>query len=236
MNTSELKEAVKTSGKLTTALHTMAYEGLVLRLAPSVRSDRLQYVATEAWLGTPLDDVDPDAALAWLAAEYLRAFGPARIRDFAWWAGVTQGRARAAFETVDTLEVGGSLLLGRDQQNEFENVRPLDPGQLTILPIWDAYTMGYAGDGRQRLIDDAHLKLAFTPNGDGMSLILRGGRAVAWWLHKFTGDRMKVSITHFESNLPLIGIEASFEEIGRMLGATSVDVTIAAPGEVNFPR
>jgi hypothetical protein len=236
MNTNELKETVKTSGKLTTALHIMAYEGLVLRLATSVRSDRLHYVSTEAWLGTSLDDVDPDAALAWLAAEYLRAFGPARIKDFAWWAGITQGRARAALETVDTVEVGGGLLLRRDQQGDFENVGPLDPGLVTVLPIWDAYTMGYAADGRQRLIDDAHLKLAFTPNGDGMSLILRDGRAVAWWLHKFTSDRMKVSITHFESNLPLIGIEASFEEIGRVLGATSVDVTIAAPGDVNFPR
>ena len=61
-----------------------------LRVAPSsLRSNAFAYVAVEAWLGGPLEPVDPDEALAWLAGDYLHAFGPARVADFRWWAGTT---------------------------------------------------------------------------------------------------------------------------------------------------
>lgn len=57
----------------------MTFEGALLRVgAESPRSNALRYVAADRWLdGEGLPDADPDGALAWLAGEYLRAFGPA---------------------------------------------------------------------------------------------------------------------------------------------------------------
>ncbi|HEU0299654.1 MAG TPA: crosslink repair DNA glycosylase YcaQ family protein, partial [Longimicrobium sp.] len=81
----EAQEAFGMGANLMTALRVMAYEGLVLRLGGSLRTDVLRYVGTEAWLGHPLEKPDPGESLRWLAMAYLRAFGPARVKDVAWW-------------------------------------------------------------------------------------------------------------------------------------------------------
>jgi hypothetical protein len=72
----------------------MAFEGRLLRVgANGLRSNIISHVNTNAWAGDKFVPVDSNKALASLAGEYLRAFGPARIRDFQWWAGITVGKA-----------------------------------------------------------------------------------------------------------------------------------------------
>lgn len=216
---------------LVTAVRIMAYEGAVLRIGSHLRTNTLRYVATEAWLGGPLDDHDPADALRWLADRYLRAYGPARVADFVWWAGVTRTRASASLAALDTVDLGGGLLLPADQADPFASVAPLDPDAMLALPKWDAYTMGHAPDGRQRLVADAHLKLAYSQGGggtlpgDGFPLLLRGGRAVATWGHRFAGNRMLVTVTPFPGeDVPPSLYEGAFAAAGELLGASAVQL------------
>jgi hypothetical protein len=214
------------SGPLAAVVRELAYEGLLLRLAPGLRTDgSLSYVSTVAWLGDPLD-ADPDASLARLAEAYLRGYGPARAADFAWWAGVPLRRATTALATVSTVDVGDGLLLPADQASAWEATPPLDPAAVDVLPKWDAYTMGYAPDGRGRLVDDAHLGVVYgdgpVASGDGMPLVLQGGRAVAVWSHRFDGDRMLVRWRPLVRGTALSA--RLFEPAAELLGAQDVDV------------
>jgi len=228
ISASELRKVFKTDANLMAGVRVMASEGLVLRLGSSLRADNLRYVATEAWLGKPLEEANPQRSLKWLAKEYLRAFGPARIKDFAWWSGVPRGRAHAALTDAGVVDIGGGLLLPAGQQRAFERVEPVEAEVVDILPKWDAYTMGHAPDGRQRLVDDEHLRRAYSAAGDGLPLILRGGRAVASWTHRFEGDRMLVKVASFErGTLPPPLYENAFDEVGRLLGATTVEFVAA---------
>jgi hypothetical protein len=238
----ELEQALADAGHELDGVSVMpmvrlaAMEGLVLRIGSSLRSDSLRYVAAEAWLGAPLADknLDPDAALRWLAAAYLQSYGPARVKDFAWWCGSTQGRARQALEGVGA-DLGGGLLLPRELHAAFHSVEPIDPSALDALPKWDAYTMGYAPDGRQRLVDDAHLALAYsgggggTLHGDGFPLLLSGGRAVARWAHKFAGQRLQVRIFPFGAGLLPDAVESAFDAAGQLLGASAVEISRENP-------
>jgi hypothetical protein len=230
----EAQAAFRMGANLMTALRVMAYEGLVLRLGGSLRTDVLRYVGTEAWLGRPLEEPGPDESVRWLAMAYLRAFGPARVRDVAWWIGCSQKRAAEALRGAETADVGGGYLLPADLEAAFASVEPLDADAIALLPKWDAYTMGYAPDGRQRFVDDAHMKLAYSTakmgagatSGDGNPLVLRGGHAIAAWSHKFNGDRMTVTITPFEpDDAKRIPHDGLFDEIGGLLGAKSISVT-----------
>jgi hypothetical protein len=231
-----LQEAVPTDGQLMVAVRVMSYEGLVLRIGTSLRSDSFQYVATDAWLGEPLPERNPDEAPAWLAGAYLRAFGPARIEDFAWWSGVTKTRARRALAACETVDVGGGLLLPAHLHDAFKQVEPLDLETIDLLPKWDAYAMGYAPDGRGRLVDPEHLLLAYSSArtqygataGDGLPLLLRGGRAVASWSHRFYGNRMRVEVAPFTTDVRSArDLESLFDDAGALLGAKSV--TVAPP-------
>lgn len=219
----DLRKVLGIEGSLMTAVRVMTYEGGLLRLGASLRTDNPRYVATEAWLGRPLEEADPARSLEWLAGEYLRGYGPARVEDFAWWTGIPKGRARAAI--AGAVEVGDGLLLPRNLLGDFERVEPVGDGEIDVLPKWDAYTMGHAADGRRRLVDDEHLRGAYSRAGDGLPLVLRGGRAVAGWSHRFQGGRMLVRVEPFEGEALAPSLyQRALEEAGGLLGAAGVDV------------
>ncbi len=52
---SELRKRLRMDASVMTGVRVMTNEGLVLRLGTSLRTDNLRYVATEAWLGHPLE-------------------------------------------------------------------------------------------------------------------------------------------------------------------------------------
>ncbi len=227
----ELRRCAASNEDVYFVARMLAREGRILRIGASLRTDQLKYVATEAWLGHPLDAVDPGQALEWLAGEYLRAFGPARVTDFAWWAGVPRRSALAACARLDTVERDGLLMLTADHET-LERVEPLDPAAVDVLPKWDSYTMAYAPDGRRRLVDDAFLGRAYTSvegspgatAGDGLPLVLRSGRAIASWSHRFDSQRLSVTVAPFEGEqLP----NAAFDAVGQLLNASTIDVTTA---------
>jgi Winged helix DNA-binding domain len=92
-----LREATGAGKALPAVVSAMSREGVLVRIgADGLRSNELRYLATD------VANADPDEALGWLAGEYLRAFGPARPKDFQWWAGTSAKRATAALATVDT--------------------------------------------------------------------------------------------------------------------------------------
>ncbi len=127
-----------------------------------------------------LDAGDEEKALAWLAGEYLNAFGPIRVTDFAWWAGVKKPAAAAALEGHKTVDLGEGLLLPAAQQKAFEAVkRP--KGTLDLLPKWDSYTMGLMPDGRQRFVHPDVQKQAYSPAGDGNPVVLVDGQVAGTW-------------------------------------------------------
>jgi winged helix DNA-binding protein len=227
---SPLRKALPADESLMMGVRVMASEGLVLRLGASLRADNLRYVATEAWLGHPLEEADPQQSLKWLAEEYMRAYGPARVEDFAWWSGVSRRTASSALGEARVVDIGDGLLLPSDQRAAFERIEPLGPEIVDLLPKWDSYTMGHAPDGRQRLVDDEHVGSAYATSGDGLPLVLRGGRAVATWSHRFASNLMRVRVIPFErGTFPSELYERTFDEVGRLMGATDVEV-IAGTG------
>jgi hypothetical protein len=142
--------------------------------ATGLRSNELRYVAVQ------LEEADADEALAWLAGEYLRAFGPIRQKDFAWWAGVPAGRAKAALAAHDTEELDGGLLILAKDVKAFEKAEP-PAGAVDLLPKWDVLTMGYAPDGRDRFAHPDVVKQCYDFRGDGRPVVLVDGQAAGTW-------------------------------------------------------
>jgi hypothetical protein len=231
-----LESQVQSGARLSVVLATMSREGLMLRVGTSLRSDRWLYVSTEAWLGAPFEDIDRTEALSWLAGEYLRSFGPARTKDFAWWAGLTQREASPVIQTLYTVDVGDGYLLPSDLASQFDSVEPLARGAVAVLPKWDSYTMAYERTGRRRLVDDEDLANAYTSAssaragatlGDGLPLLLQGGRAIGTWSHRIQGGRMHVTLSPLPGeHLGDRDFTDAFEAIGRLLGTTGLTLSL----------
>jgi hypothetical protein len=193
---------------LKSALAELTRSARLLRVgADNLRSNALRYVETEAWLGGPLPGADRDEALAWLAGEYLRAFGPARADDFQWWAGVGAARAVAALDTLELVEVGDGLLLPRSDARSFEAAEPPPADAIDLLPRWDPHTLATAGS-------------------DGRGVVLVGGEPAGHWGGRFAGRRMEVQLELFEP--PSAGlqgaIEAEFAAMAAFLEAKALAI------------
>ena len=224
----ELRERAGHDGSPTPVLAGMAREGVLLRVgAEGLGSNALRYVAARGWLGGEMPRADADEALAWLAGEYLRAFGPARPEDFRWWAGVPKGRAATALEAVETVEPETGYLLRAEDREAFEAVEAPDPDAVDLLPKWDAYTMGYAPDGRGRFVHPEVRDRVYTPVGDGLGVVLVGGKAAGAWEARLSGGTAEVRLDMFEragARLK-VAIEDGFGEISALLGARGVRFT-----------
>ena len=121
-----------------------------------------------------------DEALAELTLRYFRGHGPAGVRDFAWWAGITLGQARAGVamvaSTLEEVRIGETTqFVARDAATA-----PRSKRSVHLLAGFDEYLLGYTD--RSIALDPAHAG-AIVPGNNGMFLptIVAGGRVVGTW-------------------------------------------------------
>lgn len=184
----ELRAAAGIDGTaLGTVLRCLRYDGRMVALGgDSLSAAGHRYVSTASWAPGALDGGgSAPAALSWLAGAYLHGYGPARVEDFAWWAGVARRAAAAALDGHDTVDVGGGLLLPVADEAAFGRARR-PRGAVDLLPKWDAYTMGHAPDGRARLVHPDVQAAVYTPlgtglAGDGNPVVLVDGQVAGTW-------------------------------------------------------
>jgi hypothetical protein len=175
MTARELRAATGAQTTLAPILNALTREGRLIRLgAHGLRSNELFYVAGG------VGEADADESLAWLADQYLRAFGPARLEDFRWWAGVSAARARSALAAVETEMLEDGLLLRREDAAAFERAAPVS-GTVDLLPKWDCYTMGYPARGRGRFADPDIAEDLYDAGGDARPVVLIDGSAAGTW-------------------------------------------------------
>jgi hypothetical protein len=179
-------------------------------------------------------------AQAWLAGAYLRAFGPARPEDLAWWAALTRAEAAAALAVHETADVGDGLLLHAADLAQYEACPPL-PDEPALTPKWDAWTMGYPLDGRARFVDrDVHDRL-FDGDGNGLGAVLVAGRAVGAWGHRGVNGRMEADLDLFDRPAPRLreAVEARLAAIAIFLGYRGLrvrDVPTVVPDRPRIRR
>ena len=158
-------------------LTTLSAGGQIVR--GSNRGDwtisRPRWVATRAWLGHEIEEIDPAEARAALVGDWLRAFGPGTLDDVKWWLGSTLGGVRAALVDVGAVEVDLHGKTGYVLPDDLDPVGPVEPWA-ALLPGLDPTTMGwfdrdwYLGDHRPHVFDS-------TGNGG----------ATAWWDGRIVG-------------------------------------------------
>ena len=217
--------------KLKLVLNRMAFERKLVRVgATSLRSNIISYIRMDHWHGGQLKEWGEVEAMVWLAKKYLFAFGPARIKDFQWWAGITRGKARAAFEAVETLDIGEEYLLLKADENVYGGFNQKLADEVAILPQWDSYTMGYAPDGRTRFVEPEFQHHIYgdlgATGGNGLGTILIGGIAYAAWKSQIKGSKMMVTLNTFKEVSPLQRreIHHKFGEIANFLGLKNAEI------------
>jgi hypothetical protein len=130
----------------------------------------------ESWVGRP---VEAEPSIDDVVLRFLRAFGPASVRDVQKWCGLTRlgavlERLRPGLVTFRD-EGGGELFDLPDAPRPGADVA----APVRFLPEFDNLLLSYAGF--DRVMDPAHKRTLFTVNGRILATVLVDGFVVATW-------------------------------------------------------
>jgi hypothetical protein len=105
------------------------------------RGKQFTYALTDERAPQPSQAFDRDEALGELARRYFQSHGPATIRDYTWWSGLTVGDAR---RSVDIAGLTMRTEDGLEYWSTRENARASSaPASVHLLPIYDEYVNSY---------------------------------------------------------------------------------------------
>jgi hypothetical protein len=117
-----------------------------------------------------------DEASAELAQRYFTSHGPATLKDFAWWSGLTAADARTGFEAVKSKLV--ELKIDGQSYGHTETNAPSKPS-VYLLPGFDEYILGY--QDRSVVLDTKNTNKIFPGGGTFHPAIVADGQVVGRW-------------------------------------------------------
>jgi hypothetical protein len=174
---------------------------------------------------TLLDDWAPkrrvlarDEALAELAERYFTSHGPATVRDFVWWSGLTVADARAGIATAEA-RLARETIEGQAYWRSPKTTPASQPAPgAHLLPPFDEYTVAYKD--RSAAIDPAH---ALAPEQTLAPTIVVNGRLVGNWRRTIRTDGVVITADYFsepdEADAQIIAEAAA--RYGAFLGASA---------------
>lgn len=148
-----------------------------------------------------------DEALVELVRRYFTGHGPARVRDFTWWSGLTVADAKAGLGAAGA-ELARAEIDGEVHYYAADLLDAPDPEETAfLLPTFDELLVGYAGFDKSR--SGGH---ALDPSAHFQARVLIGGRVAASWRRTFKKDVVQIEIVPFA---PLFSAEeAALEAAG----------------------
>jgi hypothetical protein len=159
--------------------------------------------------------LDRKEALGELAKRYFTSHGPATLRDFVWWSGLTMNDAKVG------LELAGSDLGHEDIESKAywfsarieKNVQT--SREAFLLPTFDEYLIGYESYGITRMGGAQNSKLMLFN-----SPVVIGGRVVGSWRRELKKDEILISVAPFSKlqNAEVEAINAAAQHYGKFIG------------------
>jgi Winged helix DNA-binding domain len=148
------------------------------------------FVLLEEWVPAP-KEMDRESGLAAFAKRYFTAHGPATLRDFVWWSGLTVTDARAGLELVKA-SLAEERINGQSYWLPSSTTSPKHTrSTANLLPSYDEYTVGYKD--RSALIDEGHVKLLDPVRSIFNPTIAINGRIVGTWKRVFEKKSVVIS-------------------------------------------
>ena len=141
-----------------------------------------------------------DEALAELATRYFQSHGPATVRDFAWWSGLTMGDARLAIRLANVSPLATPPALQRAPKATF------------LLPNYDEYLVAYRDRGA--VIDPARARnLGVFTSLEFPHQLVVDGRVAGSWRRGLTDKALTLDVWPYarlsKPSMTAIGVQAA---------------------------
>jgi len=194
------------------------------------RGAEATFVRPEEWIRNWKDRPAEQAELE-LLRRYLGAHGPATVRDFAQWTYMTAADARGIWGHLEAelapvnigRQVGWVL---RDDVPALKRAK-LESTVVRLLPNFDSFLLGVKD--KSHLVDAAHYKRVYRPQGWLSPVVLIDGRVAGVWSYSRKRRRLEIRVEAFQTlrSADRAAIRDEAEELRRFLDAPEVAVAFA---------
>lgn len=198
------------TNSLSLGVNLLKEEGKVIKVQTKRRLDSTEY--SFQLTANLLPEVDPfelrmEEACTRLAAQYFRAEGPARIKDFAWWAGINVTDAIRAANEVKPKLVPVAVEGAKDEfliaESELDDLFSFTPAESTInfIPYRDTFLKGQR-EIVARFVPSTHADKPFSRwkgklINDPLATIIQDGKVIGVW--QWNDDKDHVDLLLFDA-------------------------------------
>lgn len=134
---------------------------------------------------------DRETALALLARKYFQSHGPATVKDFSWWSGLTLTDTRKAVQSIaGEME---QIALGEDSYWWFPAAIPSGVKKAAyLLPNYDEYIVSYAD--REQLVSDRYAVILGRNNPLFNNTVIIDGQVAGTWKRTLKAKTVEVTL------------------------------------------
>lgn len=188
------------------------------------------FIRTDHWVTGKRVTISEEQARGCLLRYYLRAYGPATIKDFAHWSGMPAGEVRplpsllaAELEEL-VIDKRVCLLLREDLSVLAAGAGEAD--SVRLLPHFDPYLLAHRE--KDHLLGPRHYKRVYRNQGWISPVLLVNGAVAGVWSHKVQGKKLIVHVETFAGISKAMKAEIAREAeslagfLGAILGACKV--------------
>jgi hypothetical protein len=157
------------------------------------------FIRTEHWLPpqSRVDKTKMDAIQAQkeLFRKYLRAYGPATLKDFAHWSLISMAEVRALRPLLDSeIAEHNGLLLLREDMKILQATSP-EMNSVHLLPYFDVYLLAHRF--KEHFLKPQFYKHVYRNQGWISPVVLINGEIAGVWTYKFSRKSVEVEIELF---------------------------------------
>ena len=156
-------------------------------------------------------------AIAELAQRYFNSHGPATLKDFAWWSGLSTADARAGSEAIKhklvELKIDG-------QSYWHTEAKSTRKPSVYLLSAFDEYLLGY--QDRSAVLDTRHAKHIFPGGGTFHRAIVTDGQVVGRWQVSVKKDTITITPSLFGDAPADDTLQAAAQAYGAFMGLPAV--------------
>lgn len=166
-----------------------------------------------------------DEALATLSLRYFTSHGPATLKDFVWWSGLTVAEARAGLAMAGD-RLAQETIGGQSYAFAHDPAPAVVEPSVHLLPPFDEFLVSYRD--RSASLDPAHAD-KIVPGGNGVfnPIIVVDGQVAGTWRRTLKPRSVELTFSTFAplGDAETQALHATAEAYGRFLG---LPATIAA--------
>lgn len=165
-----------------------------------------------------------DEALGKLTERYFISHGPATLRDYAWWSGLSAADVKAGLDMVKSRLVR-EVIDGRDYwMTASAPAARLRPGAVHLLGNYDEYVVGYTD--REAVFNDSHAThLDARHNPLFNHTVVSGGWIAGTWKRTVARDSLSLEVKLFAEpkKAEVRALQSAVKRLARFMGLKTSD-------------